>query len=35
MTLVREWTALRRDELLTEWDKAWNGVHPDKIDPLP
>lgn len=35
MSLVRQWAELHRDELLTEWEKAWNGVHPNRIDPLP
>ncbi len=35
MSLVREWTDLHRAQLLAEWDKAWSGVHPDRIDPLP
>lgn len=35
MSLVRLWAELHRTELLAEWEKAWNGVHPDRIDPLP
>lgn len=35
MALVRQWAELHRAELLAEWERAWNGVHPDRIDPLP
>lgn len=35
MTLVREWAAIHKEELLVEWEKAWNGIHPARIDPLP
>ena len=35
MSLVRQWAELHREELLAEWERAWNGVHPNRIDPLP
>lgn len=35
MALVREWTGLHRAELLAEWAKAWRGIHPYRIEPLP
>lgn len=34
-SLVRQWGELHREELLAEWERAWNGVHPNRIDPLP
>jgi hypothetical protein len=34
-SLVRQWAELHRDELLAEWEKAWNGINPYRIDPLP
>lgn len=35
LSLVRQWVELHRADLLVEWEKAWNGVHPNRIDPLP
>ncbi|MGI8407925.1 MAG: DUF4160 domain-containing protein [Actinomycetota bacterium] len=35
MVLVHEWAESHRPELLAEWEKAWKGVHPSRIDPLP
>jgi hypothetical protein len=35
MALVLEWAEIHRAELLAEWEKAWNGFHPDRIEPLP
>lgn len=35
MALVQEWADVHRSQLLDEWEKAWNGVHPGKINPLP
>lgn len=35
MALVTSWARIHRAELLTEWEKAWNGVRPDRIEPLP
>lgn len=34
MRMVREWAALHRDELLTNWEKARSAQELDKIDPL-
>jgi hypothetical protein len=33
--LLREWTALHREELFVAWQRASNGEHPGTIEPLP
>lgn len=33
--MVRDWTVLHRDDLMEAWDKAQQGVTPDRIEPLP
>jgi len=35
LRLVREWAALRRDELERDWDRVLAGELPDPITPLP
>lgn len=32
--LVQAWIEIHRDELLTDWDLAVNGLPPFTIDPL-
>lgn len=35
MNLVREWSALHRQELLDAWNRLQNGELPGEIAPLP
>ena len=34
LALVREWAALRRDELEANWERARRGVPLEAVDPL-
>jgi hypothetical protein len=34
MKLVQAWIEIHKDELLTNWQLAVNGQHPNKIPPL-
>ncbi|MBQ9641397.1 MAG: DUF4160 domain-containing protein [Bacteroidaceae bacterium] len=34
LRLVLEWLSLHRDDLRAAWEKASNGLEPDKIEPL-
>lgn len=35
MSLVLQWAKIHRAELLAQWERARNGVNPNRIDPLP
>jgi hypothetical protein len=35
MRMVREWSALHRDELMLNWDRLQSGQLPVLIEPLP
>ena len=34
LSLVLEWATLHQQKLLKEWDKAYRGILPSKIEPL-
>ena len=34
LRLVREWLAGHREELVANWDRARDGQHPERIEPL-